>query len=158
MSATTLTVHCPDEAATERLGEALASVLAVGDLVALSGDLGAGKSVLARSVLRWLAADPEFEAASPTYNLVHVYDALPLRIAHADFYRLETPDDALELGLDEARDAGAVLVEWPERGLGVLPPADLVINIEADGLGRRLQLRANSAGGVAVTARLREQP
>jgi tRNA threonylcarbamoyladenosine biosynthesis protein TsaE len=90
---------------------------------------------------------------------VEPYELGGLAVYHFDLYRLGEPEELEFMGIRDYFGPGAVcLVEWPERGLGVLPPADLVITIEAEGLGRRLQLRANSAGGMAVTARLREGP
>jgi tRNA threonylcarbamoyl adenosine modification protein YjeE len=104
----------PDLGATRALGRRLAGVLRKGDLVALEGDLGAGKSELARAVIR-ARAGAEIEVPSPTFTLVQAYDLPGLRLTHADLYRLAAPDEALELGLDEAVSQGALLVEWPER-------------------------------------------
>ena len=117
----------PDLAATEALGRRVAGLLRAGDAVLLDGPLGAGKTALARALLRAACADPALEVPSPSYTLVQTYDgrdaagaALP--IAHFDLWRLQDASALEELGWDEARD-GAVIVEWPDR-LGALAPAD----------------------------------
>ncbi len=102
-------------------------------MLALSGDLGAGKTTLARAIIRSLAGDASLEVPSPTFTLVQTYDArMPVR--HFDLYRLSGPGELDELGLDEARDDGAVLVEWPERaGNSVFSDAVRVVLSEAGG-------------------------
>jgi tRNA threonylcarbamoyladenosine biosynthesis protein TsaE len=102
----------PDEAATEQLGRRLGTQLRAGDVVALSGTLGAGKTTLARGVLRGLGFDGE--VASPTFPIVQVYDTVP-PLWHVDLYRIEHQGELAELGLDEARLDAALLIEWPER-------------------------------------------
>lgn len=104
-----------DEMATLSLGRRLAAAVRAGDVIALSGGLGAGKTTLARGLLAALGL--EEEAPSPTFAIVQVYD-LPqtrLPVAHVDLYRIEHPDEAEELGLDELRSDHLLLVEWPER-------------------------------------------
>ena len=103
------------EAATERLGACIAKGLRAGDLVALSGDLGAGKTILARAVLRALGVTER--VPSPTFTLVQAYDTPALAVAHFDLYRIEKAREMAELGLDDALNEGAALVEWPEKGL-----------------------------------------
>lgn len=127
-----------DEAATQRLGAAVARSLQVGDAVCLYGPLGAGKSTLARALIRALT-HPEEEVPSPTFTLVQTYDAT-FPLAHFDLYRLASADEADELGLDEALAEGAVVIEWPERLDGRLPHCRLDIEIEIDGSGRRARL------------------
>ena len=117
----------PDEAATTQLGAAVARLLGVGDAVLLSGDLGAGKSTLARGLVRALTTPTE-EVPSPTFTLVQQYDARP-PLWHFDLYRLERADEAYELGLDEALDEGAIVVEWPQRLGARLPPDRLDIEL-----------------------------
>jgi len=110
----------PDLAATEALGARLAALARPGDAVLLEGPLGAGKSALARALLRALAGDPTLEVPSPTFTLVQSYATPRGPAHHFDLYRLAGPDGLHELGWDEARE-GIVLVEWPDR-LGPLAP------------------------------------
>lgn len=117
-----ITLELPDVEATGALAARLARLLAPGDAVLLEGSLGAGKSELARRLLRAAANDPGLEVPSPTFTLVQTY-ALPLgTVHHFDLYRLDGPGDLAELGWDEARE-DIVLVEWPDR-LGALAPAN----------------------------------
>ena len=120
-----------DEAATTRLGAALATLLKTGDAVMLSGDLGAGKSTLARGLVRALTR-PDEEVPSPTFTLVQQYEpssgARPF-LSHFDLYRLADASEAYELGLDEAMDEGAIVVEWPQRLGDRLPPVRLDIEL-----------------------------
>jgi tRNA threonylcarbamoyladenosine biosynthesis protein TsaE len=121
--------------ATEALGRALAPLLAPGDVVALYGDLGAGKTTLARGVLRGLGFAGD--VASPTFPIVLPYDDLPVPVWHVDLYRIGDPAELPELGLDEAREGAALLIEWPER-LGAALPADaLRLILSRDGEGAR---------------------
>ncbi len=106
-------------AETEALGERLAAALRPGDLVALGGDLGAGKTTLARAILTALGVTEAMP--SPTFTLVQRYDTPRLVVHHYDLYRIEDPRELDELGLEEALDQGAVLMEWPERAGGRLP-------------------------------------
>lgn len=112
---TPLILHLPDEAATARLGAALAKCLHPGAVVALVGDLGAGKSALSRAAIRAATGDPDEEVPSPTFTLVQTYDTDDGPWFHFDLYRLESPDDALELGIDDAFAEGVSLIEWPDR-------------------------------------------
>ncbi|MCS0502259.1 tRNA (adenosine(37)-N6)-threonylcarbamoyltransferase complex ATPase subunit type 1 TsaE [Ancylobacter mangrovi] len=117
-------VVLPDEKATGRLAMDLAAMLQPGDLVLLSGDLGAGKSTLARALLRELAEDPELEVPSPTFTLMQGYDLPRHRVVHADFYRLGDALELDELGWDEQTDGAIALVEWPERAGAALRVPD----------------------------------
>jgi tRNA threonylcarbamoyladenosine biosynthesis protein TsaE len=128
-----------DEAATARLGEAIAGALRAGEAVCLSGPLGAGKSTLARALVRALTR-PDEDVPSPTFTLVQFYEGPRLKIAHFDLYRLGSADEAYEIGLDEALEDGAVVIEWPERLEGRAPDERLDIEIAIDGAGRRARL------------------
>ncbi len=128
-----------DEAATIALGAALAACLQHGDAVCLWGPLGAGKSTLARALIRALT-HPGQEVPSPTFTLVQTYETDGFPIAHFDLYRLKTADEAFELGLDDAIEDGVVLIEWPERLAGRLPSNRLDIEIEMAGEGRLARL------------------
>jgi len=137
-------VHLADEAATARLGAALARVLQAGEAVCLSGPLGAGKSTLARALVRALTT-PDEEVPSPTFTLVQFYEGERLNIAHFDLYRLASADEAYEIGLDEALDEGAAVIEWPERLEGRLPLTRLDIEITLYAEGRRARLTPRGA-------------
>ncbi|MEO0547422.1 MAG: tRNA (adenosine(37)-N6)-threonylcarbamoyltransferase complex ATPase subunit type 1 TsaE [Pseudomonadota bacterium] len=145
-------VDCPDQAATEAFAVALAMCLRAGDVVALSGTVGAGKSTLARAAIRSALGDLEADVPSPTFTLVQTYeDARPFPILHADFYRLSDVQEADELGLDEALEIGAILVEWPDQVPGLLPRRTFDITIQdygrndTDGHSRRLIILADDA-------------
>jgi tRNA threonylcarbamoyladenosine biosynthesis protein TsaE len=135
-----------DEAATARLGEAVAKVLQRGDVVCLSGPLGAGKSTLARALIRALTS-PDEDVPSPTFTLVQFYEGPRLKVAHFDLYRLTDPDEAYEIGLDEALDEGAALIEWPERLEGRLQGdrLDIEIALADEANGRRVRLVPHGA-------------
>lgn len=124
----------PDLAAVERYGAAIAGQLRAGDVVALSGGLGAGKTTLARAILAALGHDGE--VPSPTFTIIETYDAPPLRLAvvHADFYRLEHPAEVAEIGLAEYREGAALIAEWPDRAGGFgHEPGCLSIELENAG-------------------------
>ncbi|WP_029010687.1 tRNA (adenosine(37)-N6)-threonylcarbamoyltransferase complex ATPase subunit type 1 TsaE [Azospirillum halopraeferens] len=145
------TLDLPDEAATAALARRLAPRLRPGDVLALRGDLGAGKTAFARAMIRALLDDADAEVPSPTFTLVQVYDTPALAVWHFDLYRLSGPDEVEELGWDEAA-GGVALVEWPDR-LGPLLPADrLELTLSAGPApGSR---RAELAGFGAAAARL----
>ena len=131
-----------DADATTRLGAAIAPRLAPGEAVLLYGPLGMGKSTLARGLIRALTT-PDEDVPSPTFTLVQFYETEP-PVAHFDLYRLTRPDEAAEIGLDEALDEGCAIIEWPER-LGDDPapwlgPDRLVITLSEDGEGRRASI------------------
>jgi tRNA threonylcarbamoyladenosine biosynthesis protein TsaE len=132
------------EADTARLGAAIGRELKVGEAVCLTGPLGAGKSTLARGLIRQLAG-AEVEAPSPTFTLVQTYETPRLLVSHFDLYRLESAEEVFELGFDEALDAGAAVVEWPDR-LGRHLPADrLDVELTFDGQSRRARLTPHGA-------------
>ncbi len=111
-----------DESATKRLGKRLGALVRAGDVIALDGGLGAGKSALARALIQSLAGDHE-DVPSPTFTLVQTYPTAKGTIWHFDLFRLNRPEDALELGIEDAFEDGISLIEWPER-LGRFLPAD----------------------------------
>ncbi|WP_375550125.1 tRNA (adenosine(37)-N6)-threonylcarbamoyltransferase complex ATPase subunit type 1 TsaE [Oceanicaulis alexandrii] len=139
---TILTLTLPDPEANARLGARLARLLQPGDAVLLEGGLGAGKTTLARGVIEALTG--EKDAPSPTYTLVQPYETdQGLGLLHADLYRLEDPEELDELGLDEALDHGAALIEWPDR-MGRWRPADRleIVLKETEAGGRTARLEA----------------
>ena len=136
-----LTIELANEAATADLARRLAPTLKPGDIVALHGDLGAGKTSFARALIRALSGTDgaEREVPSPTFTLVQSYDTPAGRVHHFDLYRIQSPDELAEIGWDEALADGIVLVEWPERAGNLLP-------------GRRLEI-ALAFGAGAETRR-----
>lgn len=130
-------VPLPDEAASAALGKKIAALLRPGDVVALSGGLGAGKTTLARAIIA--ALGHEGEVPSPSFAIIEVYDppAVRLPLVHADFYRLADPAEAEQLGLDDYREGAALLAEWPEHAGGfVHEPGCLSIRLEPAETGR----------------------
>ncbi|HEX2591414.1 MAG TPA: tRNA (adenosine(37)-N6)-threonylcarbamoyltransferase complex ATPase subunit type 1 TsaE [Rhizomicrobium sp.] len=125
----------PDMPDTEALGARIARGLGRGETVALQGDLGAGKTTLARAILRSLGVSED--VPSPTFTLVQSYetDAFPVR--HFDLYRIEDEEELDELGFDEAVDEGVVLVEWPERAPHRIPADALHVDLSVNGTGMR---------------------
>jgi len=142
-------IALPDEAATTALGAAIAPHLRRGDVVYLTGDLGMGKSTLARGLIRALTC-PDQEVPSPTFTLVQSYDTPAFELLHLDLYRLEDPHETLELGLDDALNDGVLLIEWPDRlgHLGFDARLDIVLE-QAD--------NTNSPEGGGRIARLAPQ-
>lgn len=124
-------------AAMEALGASIASALEAGDAVLLKGPLGAGKSTLARGLIRALAG-ADVEVPSPTFTLAQYYETPRLTVAHFDLYRLKSPREAFELGVDEALVSGAAVIEWPERLEGTTYPDRLDIEIAFDADEARL--------------------
>ncbi len=135
----------PDDEATATLGEDLAMALRPGDLLALAGDLGAGKTTLARGLIRAMAGDPGLEVPSPTFTLAQSYDTR-VPVHHLDLYRLGSPDELDELGLDEALVDGAALVEWPDRAADRLPRSAVRVELAHKGAGRLARISGDGAG------------
>src|SRR5471030_2964459 len=121
------TVTLEDEQATRRLIVDIAAVLAPGDLITLSGDLGAGKTTFARALIRHLAGDETVEVPSPTFTLMQAYELPRFNLVHSDLYRLSGPGELAELGFDDASEEAVTLLEWPDRAAGQLPPNRLDI-------------------------------
>lgn len=144
-----------DVAGMHLLAGLIAFELAPGDGVLLFGDLGAGKTTLARSIIRQAAGVADLEVPSPTFSLVQAYETARVHISHFDLYRLGSADEAQEIGLDEAGQDGAVIVEWPERALALSPANRLEVRLAetADGARRELSLEGHGRWG-AVLARL----
>ena len=138
-----------DVAATERLGATLANVLPDGLVVFLQGDLGAGKTCLVRGVLRGLGYQGAVK--SPTYTLLEEYSLAGKEIIHFDLYRLSDPEELDLIGIRDYFNAKAsCFIEWPQRGQGFLPRADLQIQISLDGDGRLARISSSSDSGMKV--------
>lgn len=140
-----------DESATCRLAEDVAAILAPGDVIALSGDLGAGKTTFARALLRAFCGDPGLEVPSPTFTLVQTYSDGRFPVAHFDFYRLANGDELDEIGFDDALVDGAAMVEWPERAATRLPDERLDLDFAIAGTRRTVAV----GGADTVLARFR---
>ncbi len=138
-------------AAMESLGASIATCLQGGEIVFLKGDLGAGKTTLTRGLLRQLGHTRSVK--SPTYTLVELYELTTFPVYHFDLYRLNDPEELEDMGIRDYCDAGATcLFEWPERASGVLPEADMTIEIQHAGDARDVII---SAGTVKGEVRLR---
>jgi tRNA threonylcarbamoyl adenosine modification protein YjeE len=124
---TSFTMILPNEPATARFAMDIAAALEPGDLVTLSGDLGAGKTTFARALIRYLASDDTIEVPSPTFTLLQSYELPRFTLVHADFYRLSGAAELAELGFDDLPIGTVVLLEWPDRAAGFLPPDRLDI-------------------------------
>ncbi|MHC5306257.1 tRNA (adenosine(37)-N6)-threonylcarbamoyltransferase complex ATPase subunit type 1 TsaE [Bartonella sp. LJL80] len=136
-----------DEAATKRFAQDFALALKAGDLVTLEGDLGAGKSTLARAIIHTLADDEGMDVPSPTFTLVQIYELARFCVAHADLYRLSEAQEIDELGFDDARETGVLLVEWPQKADGGLGTPDFAITLTHEGRGRRIDIIAGESSG-----------
>ncbi len=142
--ATLLRTTLPTIEATEGFAARFAPRLAAGDIVALRGDLGVGKTTVARAILRALGIREP--VPSPTFTLVQIYRVRDLEIWHCDLYRLERPEDALELGLEDAFAGVLTLIEWPERLGSILPNRRLELRLEFAGSGGARHLVLSGGG------------
>lgn len=144
----TLTRFLPDADATQALGELLAQYLHRGDTLLLTGSIGAGKSHLARSLIRAHLGRME-DAPSPTFTLVQTYEDEKGDIWHADLYRLSHPDEVIELGLDDAMQNEICLIEWPDRLGDLAPPSAIHLTLTPEGDGRKAMFRFTNRPALA---------
>jgi tRNA threonylcarbamoyladenosine biosynthesis protein TsaE len=142
-------IALPDAAATLALGARLAAHLGPGDVVCLRGELGAGKTTLARGAIQTWTGEAQ-EAPSPTYTLVQIYEGPKGQLWHVDLYRLESAEEAVELGLEDGFASAACLIEWPERMGDLLAPNRLDIALVSEGEGRRAILTGRGPWGARV--------
>ncbi|WP_102106642.1 tRNA (adenosine(37)-N6)-threonylcarbamoyltransferase complex ATPase subunit type 1 TsaE [Oceaniglobus roseus] len=128
-----LRLSLPSPDATATLARSLAPALHAGDVLLLEGEIGAGKTHFARSLIQHLQGDRAEDVPSPTFTLVQTYETPGLEVWHADLYRLSHPDEVLELGLDEAFRSALCLVEWPDRLGPLAPPQALTLTFAVSG-------------------------
>jgi len=148
-----LTRHLPAEADTLALGAAVAAGLTPGMVIYLRGELGAGKTTLARGLLQSLGVTERIK--SPTYTLVEPYNISSLYLYHFDFYRLQHPDEWVDAGFRDYFSSGAVcLVEWPDKAGAQLPAADMTIDLATAGDARKAMLSADTEAGINCLRRL----
>jgi tRNA threonylcarbamoyladenosine biosynthesis protein TsaE len=146
-----MVIELPTPEATEALGVSLASLAAAGCVFALSGPLGAGKTCVARGLIRALQPQADEEIVSPTFTLVQTYETPRGVVWHFDLYRLKHPDEILELGLDDAlRDI--CVIEWPERLGPLLPPGRIDVTLAQSGVGRVADIEGRGRWARAVEA------
>lgn len=146
-------VFAADEQTMEALGAALGRALGFRGVVYLDGDLGAGKTTFSRGLIRSLGHSGAVK--SPTFTLVEPYELQAGTVYHFDLYRLVDPEELEFLGIrDYFTPDSLCLIEWPEKGAGVLPSSDVTITIAAEGEGRRLHLAGNSTHGQAACRRV----
>ncbi|WP_455466104.1 tRNA (adenosine(37)-N6)-threonylcarbamoyltransferase complex ATPase subunit type 1 TsaE [Bartonella sp. B39] len=129
-----------NEEATKLFAQDLALALKPSDIVTLQGDLGTGKSTLARTIIRTLANDNTLDVPSPTFTLAQSYQLPQFEIVHADLYRLSMAEEIDELGLHEACEQSVLLIEWPEKGADLLGPVTFAITLQYEDYGRRVTL------------------
>ena len=150
MSAVSHSFFLADDAATEAFGAKLAAILTPGDIILLDGDLGAGKTAMARAIIRTLMADPALDVPSPSFALVQPYERGEQAILHADLYRLAGESEIEELGLLDDPDA-IVLIEWPDRAPRLRKLASIIIGLSVPpgGNGRNLAIEIRGSRQIA---------
>jgi tRNA threonylcarbamoyladenosine biosynthesis protein TsaE len=137
----TMQILSRSEVETGDVARNLAEKLQPGDVLFLNGNLGAGKSVFARALIRSLCGEPDLEVPSPTFTLVQIYDTEKGPLWHFDLYRIKAPEEIYELGWDDARAEGIVLVEWPLRlGAGLAPQDRLEIGFDQSSDHKEMRL------------------
>ena len=143
-----------DEAATYSLMTDVAAIIEPGDVITLSGDLGAGKTTFARALIRYLAGDDTIEVPSPTFTLTQTYTLPRFAVVHADLYRLAGSAELTELGLDDAPEGAVTLIEWPDRATGQLPPdrLDIALTLEPQNRPNARTVRITGYGTFAPKA------
>jgi tRNA threonylcarbamoyladenosine biosynthesis protein TsaE len=143
---TELDIVLPDRTATRRFAIRLAGAVKRGDVIALGGALGAGKTTLARDLIEAIAGKPS-EVPSPTFTLVQTYELDPVTVWHFDLYRVARPEEVLELGIEDALAEGVTLIEWPERMAPLLPDdrLDIVLEQGATPDARRVRITAHGS-------------
>jgi tRNA threonylcarbamoyl adenosine modification protein YjeE len=146
------TAAIASESALHRFVADIAAALQPGDLVTLSGDLGAGKTTFARALIRHVAGDPAVPVPSPTFTLLQTYELPPFPVVHADLYRLEGPGELAELGFDDLPKGAVVLLEWPDRAAGFLPPdrLDVAFTLAPQLGAEHRHVRITGYGGFAA--------
>ena len=144
------TLYLAAESDTAALGAVIAASLRAGDVIHLHGDLGAGKTTLARALIQ--ALQPDARVKSPTYTLLESYELPDFGLSHLDLYRISDPAELEYLGLRELAGDSVLVVEWPERGGASLPPPDLVIHLELAGDGRMANVEKWSTNGERLLA------
>jgi len=154
MNDASASVHTATPSATRRLGERIGRLLRAGDVVLLSGELGAGKTVLAQGIGRGLGVTAPIKSSS--FVIMNEYEGANLRLYHADLYRLEDPQQVAELALDELAANGVLIVEWPERAPAELPAEHLLVRLSyEDARGRAIEFEGRGGRYVAMVGRLR---
>lgn len=139
--------------ATRRLGERIGRAMRAGDVVLLSGELGAGKTVLAQGIGRGMGITDPIKSSS--FVIMNEYQGSGLRLYHADLYRLEDPAQVAELALDELAATGVLVIEWPERAPHELPPEHLAVRLAYDGArGRTIEIEGRGGRYEALARRL----
>lgn len=150
-----MNLHLKDDNETADLGKKIAAILHPGLVIHLKGELGAGKTALARSILK--AMGYRGKVKSPTYSLVELYTISRLHLYHFDLYRFDNPDEWIDSGFrDYFSPESICLVEWPEKGGNLLPEPDIRISLEIEGEGRHVEIDAISEAGRQCLKRLKD--